>query len=67
MGMDAVQKLAELVKNAEIIDISMVSVGIGNKEADVLIQALAVRASIKKLNLSSVEGVLKNKITSEGV
>lgn len=67
LSYEGVLKLANLVSTTDIHELSLVSVGIGNKEASILFEALSVRATIKKLNLSSLEGVMKNKITSEGV
>jgi Ran GTPase-activating protein (RanGAP) involved in mRNA processing and transport len=67
LGIEGIKKLADLVSTSNIKELSLVSVGIGNKEASILFEALAVRLSIKKLNVSSIEGILKNKITSEGV
>jgi hypothetical protein len=67
LGYEGVLKLASLVSTTDIHELSLVSVGIGNKEASILFEALSVRATIKRLNISSIEGVMKNKITSEGV
>lgn len=45
----------------------MISVGITNKSAVNLFASLKGKNLFKKLNISSVEGMLKNKITAEGI
>jgi hypothetical protein len=42
------------------------SVGITNKSASYLFVSLTGKPSFKKLNISSLEGTLKNKVTVEG-
>ena len=41
--------------------------GLSNKGADKLFKAIKIRGSLKKLNISSNDGLVKNKITAEGV
>jgi hypothetical protein len=51
----------------EVEELSLISVGISNKSAVNLFANLSGKTCFKKLNISSVEGTLKNKITSEGI
>jgi len=43
------------------------SVGISNKSAAILFKNMRFMLTLKKLNLSSIEGTFRNKITSEGI
>lgn len=54
LGYDGVLKLAKLVSSSDVQELSLVSVGISNREASILFEALAARATIKKLNVSSI-------------
>ena len=59
--------LTSLIKNTDIEELSLVSVGMNNKTATSLFKAITVRSTLKKLNISSKESSLKNKITAEGI
>lgn len=48
-------------------ELSLVSVGMGNKGAVALFTGLWIKSSIKKLNISSIDCGFKNKISAEGV
>jgi len=43
------------------------SVGMGNKGAAALFTGLWINCTIKKLNISSMECTIKNKVTAEGI
>jgi hypothetical protein len=43
-----------------------VSVGLTNKGAKYLFSSLAGNCNLKILNISSIDGILKNKVTNEG-
>jgi len=51
----------------EVEELSLMSVGITNKSALCLFTSLSGKSTFKKMNISSVEGTLKNKITIEGI
>jgi hypothetical protein len=44
----------------------LVSVGITNKSAKYLFSSLTGNSNLKILNISSKDGILKNKVTNEG-
>ena len=48
-------------------ELSLVSVGMGNKGAVALFTGLWIKNTIKKLNISSVDCSFKNKISAQGV
>jgi len=50
-----------------IQELSLVSVGMTNKSAANLFRNLRDMPSLRKLDVSSGDGTLKNKITSEGI
>ena len=41
--------------------------GLNNKGAEMLFKAIKIGGSVRKLNISSNEGLLKNKINADGV
>lgn len=51
----------------DLQELSLMSVGMSNKGAIHLFKNLAKKFTIRKLNISSTEGAIKNKVTAEGV
>lgn len=66
LGDPGVIKLSGMLEKMEVEELSLMSVGITNKSASSLFASLSGKSSFKKLNISSLEGTLKNKVTVEG-
>jgi purine-nucleoside phosphorylase len=67
LGDDGVIKLSVFLGQIDLQELSLMSVGMSNKGAIHLFKNLAKKFTIRKLNVSSTEGAIKNKITAEGV
>ena len=66
LGNQGIARLAELVRGADIEELSLVSVGIDSKGAALLFRTMKGKSSIKKVNISSNEGPSKNRIAGQG-